>query len=178
MTPSGRNASPTIRWRTDTKASWRRRSMRRTSRVVAAGRGSRSSLSTRSTWWCWRRNGDTAAATGGSRTSISARTIPRTAGFVMLGKTFKGLTDQLLRGRPPDSSSSRRTERASRCSCAPKSSWRSRSTGSRPARATPAGMALRFARVDPLPGLTSAADAADSVDTVRLLHQAGNFFFF
>ena len=62
---------------------------------------------------------------------------PDAGGFVMLGKTFKGLTDELLPGRPSASWSSRRTATASRCSSARSSSWRSRSTASRRARAIP-----------------------------------------
>ena len=50
---------------------------------------------TRSTWWCWRPSGAAAAARAGSATCTSARAT-RDGGFVMLGKTFKGLTDEML----------------------------------------------------------------------------------
>ena len=59
---------------------------------------------------------------------------PAGGGFVMLGKTFKGLTDELLRWQTERFWSSRRTARGSRCSSAPRSSWRSRSTASRRVR--------------------------------------------
>ena len=75
--------------------------------AAAAPAGSRSSRCTRSTSSCWRPSGVTAAARAGSRTSTWARATGA-GGFVMLGKTFKGLTDELLSGRPRACSSSSR----------------------------------------------------------------------
>ena len=69
-------------------------------------------------------------------------------GFVMVGKTFKGLTDELLdladRGAPRAGGPPRR---ATPCTCGPSWSSRSPSTACRPARRYPGGVALRFARV-------------------------------
>ena len=71
---------------------------RRTTRVVAAPRGSRSSRCTPSTSSSWRSSGAAAGARGGCPTSTSApgRRPVRGDGFVMLGKTFKGMTDEML----------------------------------------------------------------------------------
>ena len=92
-----------------------------------------------------------------------------TGGFVMLGKTFKGMTDEMLewqteraaraRDEPADGTSS---------TCARSSSSRSRSTACRRARATPAGS--RSAS----PGCCATAPdktaaEADTIATVRAL---------
>ena len=92
-----------------------------------------------------------------------------TGELVMLGKTFKGMTDEMLAwqterflaladGRPT----------ATSCGCAPSRSSRSPSTACRARRAIPGGMALRFARVlryrDDKP-----VDEIDTLDTVRSL---------
>ena len=68
-------------------------------------------------------------------------------GFVMVGKTFKGLTDELLTWQTEAFLERGRIATATRCSCAPSSWWRSPSTACRPARRYPGGVALRFARV-------------------------------
>ena len=60
--------------------------------VVAQGQA----RCTRSTSSCSRRSGATAAARAGCRTCISPRATARAAAFVMLGKTFKGMTDEML----------------------------------------------------------------------------------
>ena len=83
---------------------------------------------------------------------------PETGGLVMLGKTFKGLTDEMLAWQtsrlldladPPARTARRETAATPTGSSgsAPNWSWRSRSTGSRPAARYPGGLALRFARV-------------------------------
>ena len=62
---------------------------------------------------------------------------PETGGFVMLGKTFKGMTDEMLAWQTEQPArSSRRTARGTSSTCGPSSSSRSRSTASRRARAT------------------------------------------
>ena len=61
-----------------------------------------------------------------------------TGGFVMVGKTFKGMTDELLEWQTRELLAREARGRGSRCSSG-RSSWsRSRSTASRPRRATPA----------------------------------------
>ena len=89
-------ASSTTRWRRATRAcrevagrALRRRPPRRRLAEGQAG-------ATRSTSSCWPPSGATAAAAAGSATCTSARATTRAGGFVMLGKTFKGLTDEML----------------------------------------------------------------------------------
>ena len=91
----------------------------------------------------------------------------------MLGKTFKGLTDEMLAWQ---------TEQLLRCetgprratssTCGPSSSSRSRSTACRRSTRYPGGVALRFARVrgyrpDKRP------DEADTIETVRAIFAGG-----
>ena len=92
---------------------------------------------------------------------------PETGGFVMLGKTFKGLTDEMLRlADRAAPRTGRHTTTAGRCTSAPNWSSRSPSTASSAAPATPAAIALRFARV-----LRHRPDKppteADTIETVR-----------
>ena len=79
-TSPARRPSSTRRWPPATKASWPSRRRRRTRPAAAARAGSRSSPSTRSTWWCSRWSGVRADAPGSCRTSISARVTRRRAG--------------------------------------------------------------------------------------------------
>ena len=72
---------------------------------------------------------------------------PRRDKFVMLGKTFKGMTDEMLAWQTTRLQQLRRAARASSSTCARSWSSRSRSTGCRRARAIPEGWPLRFARV-------------------------------
>ena len=87
----------------------------------------------------------------------------------MLGKTFKGMTDEMLawqterflelRGRPAPSG---------RCRCG-RSRWsRSRSTGCSARTRYPGGVALRFARVLRYRDDKTAAEA-DTIETVLAL---------
>ena len=95
---------------------------------------------------------------------------PDAGGFVMLGKTFKGMTDEMLAWQ-----TERFLElavdarRLGRRTCAPSRSSRSPSTACSELARYPGGVALRFARVlryrDDKP-----ADEADTIDAVRALH--------
>ena len=98
---------------------------------------------------------------------------PHSGGFVMLGKTFKGMTDAML-----DWQTARFTELGDR------GRWTTvrRPAASRAGRrdrvrrraglaaATPAGMALRFARVLRYRDDKSPAEA-DTIDTVRAFYE-------
>ncbi|MGK5742374.1 ATP-dependent DNA ligase [Micromonospora sp. URMC 103] len=94
---------------------------------------------------------------------------PRTGGFVMLGKTFKGLTDELLRWQ---------TERFLKLAVE-KGDWVVRVRpeqvveiafdGVQTSSRYPGGMALRFARVLRYRPDKSAAEA-DTIDAVRAIH--------
>ena len=97
---------------------------------------------------------------------------PATGGFVMLGKTFKGMTDAML-----DWQTGRFLEladgphgRLRRRRCAPSRSWRSPSTACKRRRRYPGGMALRFARVLRYRDDKGPAEA-DIVETVRTLYE-------
>jgi DNA ligase-1 len=95
---------------------------------------------------------------------------PETGGFVMLGKTFKGMTDEMLAWQ---------TERFLELADGPTDGWVVRLRpeqvveiafdGVQGSTRYPGGMALRFARVlryrdDKRP------DEADTIDTVRAFH--------
>jgi DNA ligase-1 len=96
---------------------------------------------------------------------------PRTGGFVMLGKTFKGLTDELLRWQ---------TERLLAIAV-DKGDWvvtvrpelvvEIAFDGVQTSPRYPGGVALRFARVLRYREDKSAADA-DTIDAVRAIHRA------
>ena len=65
-------------------------------RARAAKAGSRSRRPIRSTWWSWRRSGGHGRRRGWlSNLHLGARDAV-TGGFAMLGKTFKGMTDEML----------------------------------------------------------------------------------
>jgi ATP-dependent DNA ligase I len=97
---------------------------------------------------------------------------PATGGFVMLGKTFKGLTDAMLAWQ---------TERLQQLAVA-RDDWQVTVApelvvevafdGVQTSPRYPGGMALRFARVLRHRPDKQAADA-DTVDTVRALHAGG-----
>ena len=137
-------------------------------RSPRAPRGARSSRSARSISSCSPPSGATAGGAVGSRTCTSARAIPTPASFVMVGKTFKGLTDELLTWQTERCRSSRRDRRPHRVRAARSWSSRSRSTACRCRRAIPGGVALRFARVRGYRPDKSPADA-DTIDAVRAL---------
>ncbi len=98
---------------------------------------------------------------------------PETGGFVMLGKTFKGLTDELLRWQTErllelESRSDRWTVHV-RPELVVEIAFDGVQTSSR----YPGGMALRFARV--LRYRTDKdASEADTVETVRAIHASGH----
>jgi ATP-dependent DNA ligase I len=95
---------------------------------------------------------------------------PETGGFVMLGKTFKGLTDELLRWQ---------TERLRELAVTSTDGWVVRVRpelvvevafdGLQTSPRYPGGLALRFARVLRYREDKRAADA-DTIDTVRAIH--------
>jgi DNA ligase-1 len=95
---------------------------------------------------------------------------PSSGGFVMLGKTFKGLTDELLRWQ---------TERLRELAVTPTDQWVVRVRpelvvevafdGLQTSPRYPGGLALRFARVLRYREDKRAADA-DTIDTVRAIH--------
>ena len=135
----------------------------------AAGRGARSSRSTRSTSWCSPSSGDTAGARAGCRTCTSARAA-RDGEFVMVGKTFKGLTDELLRWQTErfQRSSARHGARVTSCTSGPSRWSRSRSTACRCRRATRAASRCASPRVRRYRDDKPAAEA-DTIEHVQAL---------
>jgi len=99
---------------------------------------------------------------------------PETGGFVMLGKTFKGLTDKLLAWQ---------TERLLALAVGPADGWvvqvrpelvvEIAFDGLQRSPRYPGGLALRFARVVRYRDDKPAAEA-DTIDTVRAIHQAAS----
>ena len=88
---------------------------------------------------------------------------------IMVGKTFKGMTDELLAWQTEHASRhARERARATRCWCGPSWSSRSRWTALQRSPRYPGGVALRFARVLRYrPDKTPAE--ADTIDAVRSL---------
>ena len=85
----------------------------------------------------------------------------------MLGKTFKGMTDEMLAWQTERAARlARSAARATSSTCAPSWSSRSPSTACRRARSYPGGVALRFARVKRYRP-DKRADEADTIETVR-----------
>jgi len=94
---------------------------------------------------------------------------PATGGFVMLGKTFKGLTDELLRWQTEQllARAVRRTEWV--VTVRPELVVEIAFDGVQTSSRYPGGVALRFARVLRYRH-DKTADQADTIDTVRAIH--------
>ena len=97
---------------------------------------------------------------------------PATSGFVMLGKTFKGLTDELLAWQTDELLARQESTDGWTVVVRPELVVEIAVDGVQTSPRYPAGMALRFARVlryrpDKTP------EQADTVDAVRRLHEAG-----
>ena len=90
----------------------------------------------------------------------------------MLGKTFKGMTDEMLAWQTRELLAARaRAATATRCTCGPSWSSRSPSTTCRRARTTPA--AWRCAsRASSATATDKRAEEADTIDTVRAIFAA------
>jgi DNA ligase-1 len=94
---------------------------------------------------------------------------PGTGGFVMLGKTFKGLTDELLRWQTARLRELATTDDGFVVHVRPELVVEVAFDGVQTSSRYPGGMALRFARVLRYRE-DKAAGEADTVDTVRALH--------
>ncbi|PRC42159.1 ATP-dependent DNA ligase [Mycobacterium sp. ITM-2017-0098] len=109
---------------------------------------------------------------------------PATGGFVMLGKTFKGMTDDMLAwqterfleladGAAPAATSGRSPTDSYTVKVRPEQVVEIAFDGLQTSTRYPGGMALRFARVLRYRDDKSAADA-DTIDTVRELYERAN----
>jgi DNA ligase-1 len=96
---------------------------------------------------------------------------PETGDFVMLGKTFKGLTDELLRWQTTRLLELEARRTASTVYVRPELVVEIAFDGIQTSSRYPGGMALRFARVIRYRP-DKHADESDTVATVRLLHEA------
>ena len=120
------------------------------------------------TWWCSPPNGDTAGARAGCPTCTSEpATRPATA-YVMLGKTFKGLTDELLAWQTERFLELETSRDSSTVYVRPELVVEIAFDGIQTSPRYPGGMALRFARVIRYRE-DKPADEADTIDTVRML---------
>ena len=97
---------------------------------------------------------------------------PETGSFVMLGKTFKGLTDELLRWQTERFLELESHREGITVYVRPELVVEIAFDGIQTSSRYPAGMALRFARVLRYRSDKRPEDA-DTVRTVRTLHQAG-----
>lgn len=109
---------------------------------------------------------------------------PETGGYVMLGKTFKGMTDQMLAwqterfleladGAAPAATSGRTPTDGYVVKVRPEQVVEIAFDGLQTSTRYPGGMALRFARVLRYRDDKSAADT-DTIDTVRALYEQAN----
>ena len=96
---------------------------------------------------------------------------PETDGFVMLGKTFKGLTDELLEWQTARLLELESRRDASTVYVHPQLVVEIAFDGIQTSPRYPGGVALRFARVLRYRD-DKRADEADTIATVRLLHAA------
>ncbi len=111
-----------------------------------------------------------AAVKGGSPISTSGRGIP-TGGFVMLGKTFKGLTDQMLSWQTETLLGLATEQGEYVVRVRPELVVEVAFDGVQASSRYPGGVALRFARVKGYRPDKDAAEEADTIETVRALHQ-------
>jgi DNA ligase-1 len=97
---------------------------------------------------------------------------PATGGYVMLGKTFKGLTDEMLRWQTARFLELEERRTAQTVYLRPEVVVEIAFDGVLPSPRYPGGMALRFARVK---GYRSDKDPqdADTIETVRAIFEGG-----
>jgi DNA ligase-1 len=98
---------------------------------------------------------------------------PQTGGFVMLGKTFKGMTDEMLAWQTTRLQELETHRDAYTVFVRPELVVEVAFDGMQRSSRYPAGLALRFARVKGYRPDKSAAEA-DTIDTVRAIHSGGH----
>ena len=104
-------------------------------------------------------------------TEASRRLTDHAAGFVMLGKTFKGLTDALLQWQTQELLARERARDALTVYVRPELVVEVAFNDIQASPQYPGGFALRFARVKRYRD-DKGADQADSIETVRQLYEA------
>ena len=109
---------------------------------------------------------------GARATEAAPRELPgHAAGFVMLGKTFKGLTDALLQWQTRELLARERSRDALTVYVRPELVVEVAFNDIQESPQYPGGLALGFARVKRYRGDKGAAEA-DTIETVRLLYEA------
>src|SRR5690606_33931271 len=98
---------------------------------------------------------------------------PEQGGFVMLGKTFKGLTDELLRYQTAELQKRELYRDEYTVYVKPELVVEVAFDGVQESPHYPAGLALRFARVKRYRD-DKSADAADTIETVRRIYLTGH----
>ena len=165
---AGGRACWTARSRPATRASSSRRSTRPTPRAGAARRGRRSSRCTPSTWSCIGAEWGYGRRTGKlSNIHLGARD-PDGGEPVMVGKTFKGMTDELLEWQTRTFPEHAREQPDWGVLLRPELVVEIALDGAQRSPRYPGGVALRFARVLRYRPDKTAADA-DTIDAVRAL---------
>ena len=96
---------------------------------------------------------------------------PATGGFVMLGKTFKGMTDEVLTWQTDRLQEIETRRDGITVHVRPELVVEVAFDGLQPSSRYPGGLALRFARVKGYRP-DKGADEADTIDAVRAIHQA------
>jgi DNA ligase-1 len=97
---------------------------------------------------------------------------PAGGGFVMLGKTFKGMTDEMLAWQTTRFLALETHRTRSTVFVRPEQVVEVAFDGIQASPRYPAGMALRFARVKGY-RLDKTAEEADTIDTVRAIFEGG-----
>ncbi len=94
---------------------------------------------------------------------------PETGGFVMLGKTFKGMTDEMLAWQTERLQEIETSREGITVHVRPELVVEVAFDGLQPSTRYPGGLALRFARVKGYRP-DKRADDADTIETVRDIH--------
>jgi DNA ligase-1 len=97
---------------------------------------------------------------------------PATGGFVMLGKTFKGMTDEILKWQTQELLAREITRDTYTVYVKPELVVEIAFDGVQESSHYPGGLALRFARVKRY-RTDKRAEEADTIDTVRAIHARG-----
>jgi DNA ligase-1 len=94
---------------------------------------------------------------------------PATGEYVMLGKTFKGMTDAILAWQTESCRRSRSRATTGPCTCGPSSCVEVTFNDLQQSPRYPGGLALRFARIKGYRPDKRASDA-DNMETVRAIY--------
>ncbi|MGN6171035.1 MAG: hypothetical protein ACTHQQ_23110 [Solirubrobacteraceae bacterium] len=120
------------------------------------------------TWWCSPQSGATAADRAGCRNLHLGAQNPATGEFVMVGKCFKGLTDELLEWQTTALLERETARRGIAVFVRPELVVEIALDGVQSSTRYAGGVALRFARVKRY-RVDKRPDEADTIDDLRAL---------